>query len=99
MFRPFPLVALTVCLTLTPLSATAQDVASGPEEGTRLPALKVHDETGMNKGKEVNYAGDRKDKLTVYVLIAADKFDRPMNRFLKTLDGELGKNFEGAYAV
>src|SRR5437870_4330779 len=67
-------------------SASAQDVASGQEKGTEVPALKVFDATGLHQGQEVDYAAERKGKPTVYVFIQADKWDRPMARFPKGLD-------------
>jgi hypothetical protein len=88
--------ALVACLA--PRSF-AQDIVSGPEKSKAVPALKVYDATGANKEKEVDYAAERKDKPTIYLLIRADKFDRPMNRFMKTLDTELAKDFKDAYVV
>ena len=79
--------------------AIAQDVESGPEKGAKVPALKVYDATGEHKDKDVDYAAQRKDKPTLYLLIAADKFDRPMNRFMKTLDQKINKDYEGVYGV
>src|SRR5205823_4588027 len=79
--------------------ARAQDVASVPDRGARVPALKVYDATGAHKDREVDYAADRKGRLTVYVLLRADKFDRPMNRFLKGLDGAVTRDFPAAYVV
>ena len=62
----------------------------------KTPVLKVHDVTGANAGKEVDYAADRKERPTVYAFIRADAFDRPMARFLKKLDDALPKD---AYVV
>jgi hypothetical protein len=98
-------VVLRVCLVLAlpPLlpagPARAQDVPSGPEPRAKVPALKVYDATGAHKEKDVDYAAERKDRPTVYLFINAEKFDRPMNRFMKTLDGIIHKDFEGAYVV
>ena len=80
-------------------SSQAQEVITGPEQGATVPALKVFDATGTHKDKEVDYAAERAGKPTVYLLIDAEKFDRPMNRFMKTLDGIVAKDFEGAYVV
>jgi hypothetical protein len=91
-------VLASVSLFLTP-SSQAQDVTSGPEKGAKVPALKVFDATGIHKDKEADYAADREGKPTVYLFINAEKFDRPMNRFMKTLDGIVAKDFEGAYVV
>lgn len=64
----------------------SQDVASGPERGKETPMLKVFDATGPNKEKDVDYTAERKEKPTIYIFVQADKFDRPMARFLKKLD-------------
>jgi hypothetical protein len=80
-------------------AASAQDVASGPAKGTRVPALKVFDATGRHEGKEVDYAAVRKDKPTVYVFVQADQWDRPMARFLRKLDEAVPKEGEEAAVV
>lgn len=77
----------------------AQDVASGPERGADLPALKVFDATGPHQGQEVNYAAERKGKPTVYLFIQADKWDRPMARFVRTLDEAVQKDDAFVVAV
>jgi hypothetical protein len=97
------LLAVGVLLGVS-LIATAQDVDSGPKKGEKVPALKVYDATGENKEKTVDYVGLRKDKPTVYLFIgsgddAKGKFDRPMNQFIKTLDGVIEKDLEDVYAV
>jgi hypothetical protein len=61
--------------------------------------LPVFDVTGPNKEKEVNYVADRKEKATLYVFIQADKFDRPIARFLKKLDEGLKDDSSGIVAV
>jgi hypothetical protein len=97
------LLAVGVLLGVS-LIATAQDVDSGPKKGEKVPALKVYDATGENKEKTVDYAGLRKDKPTVYLLIgsgddAKGKFDRPMFRYIKELDTTVGKELEDVYLV
>jgi hypothetical protein len=79
--------------------ALAQDVTSGPEQGAKTPALTVYDATGPNKDKSVDYAAERKDKPTVYLFVRADRFDRPMNRFMRELDKAVKKDFPDAYVV
>ncbi|HZU37347.1 MAG TPA: hypothetical protein VFA18_15595 [Gemmataceae bacterium] len=86
-------------LFLSTSTILAQDVASGPEKGAKVPALKVHDVTGEYMDKSVDYAAERKDKPTIYLFIRADKFDRPMNRFMKELDKLVKKDFEDTYIV
>jgi hypothetical protein len=66
------------------------DVASGPKEGEKVAKLTVYAVTGEPKDREVDYADLRKDKPTVYVFVSAKDFDRPMFRFLKKLDEDLG---------
>lgn len=88
-----PLLALVCTLAL------AQDVASGPEQGKPLPPLKVFAVTGAQQGKEVDYAAERQGKPTVYCLLPADQLDRPLGRFLKTLDEALVKDDPAARIV
>src|SRR5262249_2906562 len=74
-------------LALSPAArALGQEVVSGPDRGSKVPTLKVFDATGPAQGKDVDYATERKGKPTIYVFIQADKWDRPMARFLKELD-------------
>lgn len=81
-------------------SATcAQDVTSGPDKGTKAPALKVYDVTGEHKNKEIDYAASRKDKPTVYAFIQSDKWDRPMARFLRKLEEAVKSDGEDNYVV
>jgi hypothetical protein len=88
----------SLALLLLP-AARADDIASGPDRGDTVPALRVYDATGLHKDRTVDYAAERKDKPTVFILLRADKFDRPMNRFLKTLDQKVKKDHEGVYVV
>ena len=82
---PFPIV---VVLLLTSLV----HADSGPAEKAEVPALKVDAVAGLVSGETKDFAAERKDKPTIYVFVQADKFDRPIARFLKVLDQELGKN-------
>lgn len=79
--------------------ARGQDIVSGPDKDKSVPALKVFDATGANKNKDIDYAAERKTKPTIYVFIDADKWDRPMARFLKELDKAMQKEGEDAYVV
>jgi hypothetical protein len=85
---------MTVATFLLASSAGGQDVASGPEQGKQVPALKVFAATGPHQDKEVDYAAQRKGKPTIYVFIQADKWDRPMARFLRKLDDAMPKKGE-----
>jgi hypothetical protein len=66
--------------------ALAQDVDSGPAKGSKVPELKVHAVSGPVQGETVDYAAKREGKPTVYLLIPADKFSRPMFGFMKALE-------------
>ena len=83
--KPFCSLPLLLSLVLVS-SVRGQEVTSGPESGVKVPALKVFDATGPHKDKDVDYAAERKDKPTIFVFIQADKWDRPMARFLRKMD-------------
>src|SRR5437868_15446258 len=93
--------ALLLVLPVLAVAAAArgQEVASGPEVGKAVPALKVFDATGPHKTKEVDYAQERKGKPTVYLFIQADKWDRPMARFVKELEKAVQKESAEALVV
>lgn len=80
--------SLVIAFVLTSRCVLA-DVASGPGEGNILEPLKVAVVTGVLSDKELDFVAERKDKPTVFVLVAADKFSRPMARFIKVLDDKL----------
>ena len=83
---------MTGLLTVLFSTASARaDLESGPAKGEKAAALKVMAVTGDQENKELDYAAQRKDKPTIYVFIMADKWDRPVARYLKTLDEKLGK--------
>jgi hypothetical protein len=90
---------VTIAWVVWAVSAIAQDVSSGPERGKKLPTLKVFDVTGPNKDKDLDYAAERKNLPTVYVFVQADKWDRPMARFLRKLDETVAKEGKDASVV
>jgi hypothetical protein len=96
MRRAFPVIG--VCW-LALAAAGRADVTSGPEAGTKLPPLPVAAVTGPVENKDVDYVRERGDKPTVYLFVSAASWDRPMARFLKKLDGELGSIGEESAAV
>jgi hypothetical protein len=75
------------------------DVESGPKNGEKVGELKVFAVVGSVENKEVNYAAERKDAPTVYLFVNAEKFSRPMARFMKELDKKLGDAGDKAAAV
>jgi hypothetical protein len=75
----------TTTLAALLLALPAWALPSGPAAGEKIAPLKVYAATGPQKEKELDYAAERKEQPTVYVLIR--DWDRPVARFLKTLDG------------
>jgi hypothetical protein len=95
---------LTLLTALMPawlaLAGTARaDITSGPEVGVKVPALPVAAVTGPVENKDVDYARERGGKPTVFLFVSAANWDRPMARFLRKLDGELGSVGEDSAAV
>ena len=80
-------VSLLCLLTFVPIAFA--DVESGPKEGEKVAELKALGVIGLQVGKEADFAAERKDEVTVYLFINAEKFDRPMNQFIKKLDAAL----------
>ena len=93
-----PITALA-CLGLLLVPAARADVESGPKAGEKVPALKAFGVVGTVESKEAEFAADRKDDPTVYLFVQTEHWSRPMARFMKTLDGEIGKADEKAAAV
>jgi len=77
---------------LLPFSVTAAlhaQTSSGPASGSKLMKLTVAAVAGDAAGENVEFVGRRAGKPTVYLFVQADKWDRPVARFVKTLDQEL----------
>lgn len=87
MRRTFPLVIATLFAISS--HAARADVASGPGEGNKLEPLKVAVVAGESSDKELDIVAERKAKPTVFVFVVADKFSRPIARFIKVLDDKL----------
>ncbi len=83
------LLSAAVC-SLFPVALAAQ-TASGPSLGTPAPELKIFALTGANAGQEIDVLATRANQSTAVLFIQADKWDRPIARFLRTLDQELSK--------
>lgn len=82
-------VVLLVIAIVLSSSPTWADVTSGPGEGNAVEKFKVAVVAGESSGKELDFVTERKDKPTVFVFVLADKFSRPMARFIKVLDDKL----------
>ena len=75
------------------------DVESGPKVGDPVSPLKVFAVVGKLTDKEVDYAAERKDEPTIYLLVNAARFGRPAARFMKVLDEKLGDAPPNTYVV
>ncbi len=83
------LVALFVLLCV---SQARGQLNSGPDAGSEIAPLRVSVVIGSNAGEELDVAQRRSAMPTIYIFIQADKWDRPLARFLRTLDDELRKD-------
>ena len=90
---------LTVCVVFSVMATAEAQVKSGPEIGTEVKGFKARAITGEFAGKEVDYLENRGDKTTIYLLIAADKWDRPIARYFKALDKAVTDGAEGTAGV
>ncbi|HZZ72612.1 MAG TPA: hypothetical protein VFE24_10180 [Pirellulales bacterium] len=75
------------------------EVESGPAVGAKIPELKVQTVTGPLADHEADQAADRQGKPTIYLLVDAAAFDRPMARFMKALDKKASDAGETARVV
>lgn len=89
----------TVIALLLVASTLRAEVESGPKAGDKLAELKVRAVVGSIEDKDVDYTKERGDAPTAYLFVNAEKFSRPMNKFIKTLDGQLGDLGDTARAV
>ena len=88
------------CLSITLLTwgavffpgALRAQTDSGPGRGSPIEPLKVAALTGDDAGQELDFASRRAGKPTLFVFIQGDKWDRPVARFVATLDKELSKD-------
>lgn len=90
---------LSVAILLAMMSIAEAQVTSGPAAGTEVTGFKVRAITGEHADKDVDYLQTRADKTTVFLLIAADKWDRPIARYFKALDKAIADGTEGTAGV
>lgn len=79
---------VVAAFALSHAAAQAQ-VDSGPAADTEIKPCKVFVATGDQADKELDIVAEGGDQATVYVFVQAADWDRPMARFLKTLDGRV----------
>lgn len=82
-------VVLSSVLAIGTAATVRGEVPSGPQPGQAAAALKAFAITGDPKERDVEFASVVKETPTIVVFVVAKEFDRPMFRFLKTLDGDL----------
>jgi hypothetical protein len=75
------------------------EVESGPRPESKIEVLKVFAVTGDSAGKDIDFAAERKDKPTIFIFVQAEKWDRPMARYLRALDEGLAASTDGAHLV
>jgi hypothetical protein len=87
-----------LCFSFTS-SILAQEIDSGPAKGKTVPELKVYAVSGPIQAETVDYAAQRKGKATIYVVITANKFSRPMHGFLQALEKAVDKEIKDGLVV
>lgn len=88
------LAALALIVVAAPFAAA--QVSSGPDAGTKAESLKVAVIEGEKAGQSYEWLAERKGQPSVVSFVKADVLDRPMARFLRSLDMELAQGVEGA---
>jgi len=86
----FPTILVAACIVF-PAALHAQ-TNSGPSTGSKIEPLKVFAVTGDSTGEVLDITAKHAGKPAIFLFIQADKFDRPIGRFLKVLDQELSKD-------
>jgi hypothetical protein len=92
MMKRFGPMTFLVCGLIVLQGELQAQTASGPPSGSKVEPLKVAALTGDQAGQEVDFASLRKKQPTLFAFIQANKWDRPVARFLSTLDKELSKD-------
>lgn len=73
-------------------SLASAQVNSGPSVDAKIEPLKLIWATGDAIGQEADGANECKEKTTLYVFVRADRWERPVARFLRTLDQDLASH-------
>lgn len=81
---------MLILFTAILLCHIGYDIESGLKSGEKIPELKAYGLVGDIKDKSADFAKERGDLPTVYLFVNAAKFDRPMARYIKTLDQKAG---------
>jgi hypothetical protein len=86
-------------LMLVAVSQAGAQLSSGPDVASHITPLRVVVVTGDSAGEELDVTQRRGSMPTIYIFIQADKWDRPIARFLRTLDDELRKDRTDVSAI
>lgn len=86
---------LSLTLILFGTSSTLAQLGSGPKPGAKVEALTAFVVTGDRAGEVLNMVAERGTKPTVYLFVQAQHWDRPMARFIKTIDQRLEEGIDG----
>ncbi len=73
------------------VAGASADVESGPAIGQVVASLKVQPVENGQASQVVDVAVQRGEQPTVYVFLSGSRFDRPVGRFIKTLDTAMQK--------
>jgi hypothetical protein len=80
---------MMTAFALSALLLSSPDVESGPKVGAKIPPLDAFAVVGEVEDKRVDFVKLRKAKPTIYVFVNAERWDRPIARYLRKLDEEL----------
>jgi hypothetical protein len=86
---------LSVALLSVGLASGAAGPDSGPPVGSKVEPLTAFVTVGERAGEAADLASERGGKPTVYVFVQADRWDRPMARFVRALDRSVAEGGEG----
>lgn len=84
-----------ITLSVTSLMPCFAGPDSGPPVGSKAEPLRAFVTVGDKAGEAPDLASDRGGKPTVYVFVQADRWDRPMARFVRALDQAVAQGGEG----
>jgi hypothetical protein len=87
---------MSMLMLLIVLGAADEGTAVGPEVGKQVPSLKTVQIAGEQRGKEVNWKQESKDKPTIFIFIRSDKWDRPLARVLRLVDESVAQDRQNA---
>ncbi|MDB5389055.1 MAG: hypothetical protein JWM11_4701 [Planctomycetaceae bacterium] len=90
------------CSLLTLIGPVWAELKSGPEAGVVVAGFKtiaVTGELAKTPAEEIDYLKARTDRTTVFLFVSAENFQRPIARYLKTLDKSITDGIDGVANV